>query len=213
MTTRTYRRINHLPAKILVVTMSHEKRLCRERIGLHVDITTSNLVHETTFPHVRQAAHEQGARVGVQSGQTGQVLAHFFQVGQGSFLALEHGTHATESGALETLASVQRVPVLDHANHVAGNRVHQRSCRVNLTQSQLVVIAIVQRVAKIRVKRMNVVQSRKVSQNLAYCYNESRHMTDRISRRDVRTGEPQIVAEPKIRQNWKTYNARRLSAA
>lgn len=146
--------------------MSNKERLGRKGVRLNVHVTAGNLVHETGLTHVGETTHENGTRVGVKRWETRHVLAHFLQVGQRGLLAFQDGTHTSESGAFETLAAVERVTVLDHADHVAGNRVDQRSGGIDLAESKFVVIAIVQGVTQIGVKGMNVIQSRKLGEDI-----------------------------------------------
>lgn len=93
------------------------------------------------------------------------MLADLFQVGERCLLALEDGTHATQSGTLEALASVRGVSVFDHADHIAGNGVDQRTSSVDLTQSKLVMVPVVKSVTEIGIKGMDIVQTREVRQH------------------------------------------------
>ena len=140
--------------------MSDKERLGREGIGLYVDIGTSDLVHETRLANVGETAHENGAVLGSRAGRRDMCLRTSSKIGKGGFLALEDGTHATECSALETLAAVERVAVLDHANHVASNRVDKRPGGVDLTKSELVMITIIESVTQVSIERMDVVETR-----------------------------------------------------
>ena len=50
-------------------------------------------VHEAGLAHVRVAAHDEGARAGVDGGQAGQMLAHLLQVLQAVVLLAEKRAH------------------------------------------------------------------------------------------------------------------------
>mmetsp|Transcript_19940 Transcript_19940/g.46844 ORF Transcript_19940/g.46844 Transcript_19940/m.46844 type:complete len:562 (+) Transcript_19940:1393-3078(+) len=74
------RRVDDLPPKVLVVRVSHEETLRRERVRLHVDVGPRDLVHERALPHVGQSAHQQRSRVGIQGGEAGHVLPDLLEV-------------------------------------------------------------------------------------------------------------------------------------
>ena len=65
------------------------------------------------------------------------------QIRQAGLLPLEDGAHPAERRPLQALAPVERVAVLDHPDHVAGDGIAQRPGRVDLAQRQLVVIPII----------------------------------------------------------------------
>ena len=69
--------VDDLPPQVLVIHVPNEQRFSRERVRLDVDVCTSDLVHETAFSDVGIPAYDQGSRVGVNGGQTGQMLADF----------------------------------------------------------------------------------------------------------------------------------------
>lgn len=74
-------RIDHLPPQVLVIEMADEERLGGERVRLNVDIGPGDFVDERRFADVRVAADEERAGVGVDGGQTGDVLPDLFKVG------------------------------------------------------------------------------------------------------------------------------------
>jgi len=141
------RGVNDLPPQVSIIAMSHKERFSRERIRLHVDIGTGDLIHKTRFSHIGKTAHEQSAGVGVQGWKTGHVFAHFFEVGQTGLLAFEDGTHASQGGAFEAFAAIKGVAVFDHSDHVAGDGVDEGAGRVDLAQGEFVVILVVEGVA------------------------------------------------------------------
>ena len=118
--------------------MTDEEGFGRKGIGLHVDIGTGDLVHKRRLADVGQAAHEEGAGVGVEGREAAHVLADLLEVGQTGLLPFEDGAHPTEGGALQALAPVERVAVLDHPDHVAGDGIAQRAGGVDLTQGELI---------------------------------------------------------------------------
>mmetsp|Transcript_1305 Transcript_1305/g.3751 ORF Transcript_1305/g.3751 Transcript_1305/m.3751 type:complete len:542 (-) Transcript_1305:698-2323(-) len=58
--------VNDLPTQVPVVTVTHEEGFGGECIGLHIDIGAGDLVHERRLADVGEAAHEEGAGVGIE---------------------------------------------------------------------------------------------------------------------------------------------------
>ena len=58
-------RIDHLPASILIVSVSDEEVLSRERVGLDVDIRICNIIDEAGLADIREASDDQCACVSV----------------------------------------------------------------------------------------------------------------------------------------------------
>ena len=69
-------RVHHLPAQVAVVHVADKERLGGEGVGLDLHVRPGHLVHEAGLPHVGKAADQEGARVGVDGGQTGEMLPH-----------------------------------------------------------------------------------------------------------------------------------------
>ena len=61
--------------------MSNEQRLGGERVRLHLHVCPGDLVDEAGLAHVGEARDQDGAGVGVDRGQTGQVLADLKNIG------------------------------------------------------------------------------------------------------------------------------------
>ena len=72
------RGVHHLPAEVAVVHVADEERLGGEGVGLDLHVRPGDLVHEAGFPHVGEAADQEGARVGVNGGQAGEMLSHLW---------------------------------------------------------------------------------------------------------------------------------------
>ena len=139
-------RVDHLPPDVLVVHVAQEERLRRERVGLHVHVRARHFVHEARFTHVREPAQNQRAVRWVDRGQTVHVLADFFQVAQRRVQLLHHRAHTTQSRVLQLLAAVERLRVLQQTHVVLTDLGHHILSSVDLTQSQFVVVAVVQHV-------------------------------------------------------------------
>mmetsp|Transcript_7775 Transcript_7775/g.21171 ORF Transcript_7775/g.21171 Transcript_7775/m.21171 type:complete len:356 (-) Transcript_7775:302-1369(-) len=149
--------VNHLPTQVLIVGVPHEQTLCGEGIRLHFNVGTRHLVHERTFPHVGISTDEKRPGVWIDGRKSRHVLPDLFQVGKGRRLALDQRAHPPKRSALELLRSVQRVCVLEQPDIIICDAGHELLGRVQLPQSQLVVIFIVQNVEQIPVERMNLV--------------------------------------------------------
>jgi len=94
------------------------------------------------------------------------VLPDLLQVLERALLALHHRAHTAERGALQRLAAVERVAVLEQLDVVAPDLVDELLRQVQLAQRQLEVVAVVQHVDQVRVEGVDVVQPRKVGQDL-----------------------------------------------
>ena len=151
--------INDLPPHVAIVQMANEKRLRSERIGLHIDIRASDLVEERGFAHVGVAANEQSACSRINGRKTRNVLADFLEELQSFILTLHYGSHASKGGALELLASVQTVTELEESDIVLCDLVNQMACGAQLTESQLVVILVVEDVEERGEERVEILHN------------------------------------------------------
>jgi hypothetical protein len=84
------------------------------------------------------------------------VLPDLLEIGQGVLEALHEGGHPAETGPLELLAAVEGVAELEEATVVLGNVVHVVPGRVDLAQSQLVVVLVIQDVQQVAIERVDV---------------------------------------------------------
>jgi hypothetical protein len=151
-------RINHLPADVAVVHVANEEGLGGEGVRLNIDVRVRDLVHEAGLAHVGITADQQGARVWINGGQTGEMLAHLLQVRQRSTtmdnclrkvahpkykpVALHHGAHATQRRLLERLAAVKRISILQQANVIFSQRIDEGTRGIQLTKSELETTAL-----------------------------------------------------------------------
>mmetsp|Transcript_25357 Transcript_25357/g.59748 ORF Transcript_25357/g.59748 Transcript_25357/m.59748 type:complete len:390 (+) Transcript_25357:1345-2514(+) len=159
------RRIDNLPAQVLVVAVTNKQRFGGKGIRLDIDVATGDFVHETRLSYVGQAAHEDRSGVRIQCGKTRKMFSDFFQIRQRRLLSLQDGAHSSQRRSLEALATVGGIGVFDHPNHVPSDLIDERTSRVELSQSEFVVIPVVQGVAKIGIEGMDVVEPRKVGQD------------------------------------------------
>jgi hypothetical protein len=86
------------------------------------------------------------------------MLSDFLEVAERGLQFLEESAHSTEGGSLELFAPVERVGVLKQSDVILGDAVHDVLGLVDVAQSQLIVITIVENVHEIGVEGMDVVQ-------------------------------------------------------
>ena len=67
--------LTDLPAKVLVVGVTHKQALGGKRIGLDLHVRTRDLVDKGRLANVGKARYEECARVGVNGRQTRQMLS------------------------------------------------------------------------------------------------------------------------------------------
>ena len=160
------RRVDDLPAHVLVVHVAHVQRLGRERVRLHLDVGARHLVHEGRLADVRVARDDDRARGGVDGGEAHHVLPDLLEVLERAFLPLHDRAHAAQRRALQRLAPVERVAVLEQLDVVAADAVDELARDVHLAEGELEVVAVVEDVHQVRVERVDVVQPREVRQDL-----------------------------------------------
>ena len=93
------------------------------------------------------------------------MLSDVLQVLQALVLAFHDGAHATQSSAFQLLAPIEGVTKLHQPDVVLGHVVNEVFGCVHLTQSQLVMVPVVQDVHEVSVERVNIVKLRKLGQN------------------------------------------------
>jgi hypothetical protein len=75
-------------------------------------IRLGNLIHITTLPHIRKAEKKYSWEEGVDTGESPQMLSHFFQIIKTRLNFLYCGAHSSKGGDFQTFASVKRVCIL-----------------------------------------------------------------------------------------------------
>lgn len=138
------RRVDDLPPEVLVVHVADEERLGREGVGLDVDVGAGDLVDERRLADVGVAADEERAGGRVDLRETRHVLSDLLEVCQGVLLALHDRRHAAERRLLQLLAAVQRVTELDQAAVVLADLNDEVARSVQLAESELVVVLVVE---------------------------------------------------------------------
>jgi len=148
--------VDGLESQHLVVEVTDEQTLCGESVGLNVDIGAGDVLEETRLSNVGVTADEECAGVGVDGGQTAQMLANLLEVEERVLQALTDSGHATEGGALELLALEERLTVLDETDIVAGYCLDQVLGCGKLAEGDAEVVCIVEGVEQILVERVDV---------------------------------------------------------
>jgi len=105
--------------------VTDKQTLCGESIRLNVDIGTSNALEETRLSNIGVTADKQCSGVGVDRGQTTEMLADLVEVHEGVLESLNEGGHATEGSLLELLALEKRLAVLEKTDIIAGDGLDQ----------------------------------------------------------------------------------------
>ena len=150
--------VDNLPTRIFVIGMSHKQVLSGEGIRLNINISIRNIIDEARLSDIGEASDDECASVGVNCGQSAQMLPDFLKVAQRRLKLLEEGARATEGCSLELLGSVERVGVLEKTNVVVGNAVHDRLCLVAMAQGKLVMVTIVEHVHQVSVEGVDIVE-------------------------------------------------------
>ena len=149
-------RVDHLPANVVVVHVTEEERLGRERVGLHVHVRARHFVHEAGLADIGEAAQDQGTVRRVDRGETRHVLSHLLQVAERGIELLHDGAHTTQRRVLQLLASVEGIAVLQQTDVVLTDLGDNVLGGVDLTQGQFVVISVVQHVDQIGEEGMDL---------------------------------------------------------
>merc|ERR1719219_3113124 len=164
--------VNHLPPQIFVVRVSDVQTLGGEGVGLHLHISSRDLVDEAGLADVRESCDDQSPGVGVDGREPTEVLPDLLQVLEALVLSPHDGRHPSQGGSLQLLTPVQRVTKLQESDVVLGHVVNEVPGSVDLTQSQLVMVFVIQNIHQIGIERMDVFQLRKVLQDLSQLLRE-----------------------------------------
>mmetsp|Transcript_4667 Transcript_4667/g.9863 ORF Transcript_4667/g.9863 Transcript_4667/m.9863 type:complete len:282 (-) Transcript_4667:279-1124(-) len=162
--------VDDLPPEVAMIAVSDVEGFGSEGVRLHLDVGPRDLVQKGRFADVGEAAKEEGTSRRVQGRETTHVLPDFLEVREGRLLPLQHRAHPTQRRPLEALAPVQGISVLDHAYHIAGYGIAKTLGRVDLTERQLVVIAVVEDVAEVGVEGVDVGEAGGVLEDLGEAF-------------------------------------------
>mmetsp|Transcript_2363 Transcript_2363/g.4806 ORF Transcript_2363/g.4806 Transcript_2363/m.4806 type:complete len:206 (-) Transcript_2363:19-636(-) len=87
------------------------------------------------------------------------MLPNLVQIRQAGVLLFHERAHTTKCSLLQRLAPIQRIGVLHHPHVVFRYLVDKVPRHIQLSQSQLVVVLVVQNIEQVCVKRMNIVDT------------------------------------------------------
>jgi hypothetical protein len=161
------RGINNLPSKVLVIGVSDVQSLGRERVRRRLHIGSGNLVHKRTFTDVGETTDDQGSGIGIDRGQTVQMLSNLLQEFQSILLTLQDGGHSTEGSPLELLGTVQTVGELEQTKIVLGDLIDQVTSLIELTEGDLPVLLVVEDVEEVHQERMQVFEDGEFGEDFA----------------------------------------------
>lgn len=77
------------------------------------------------------------------------------------------GAHATQRGTFEAFATIQRVGVLNETNIVLCDAIDERTGSGELTEGQLIMIAIIKDIEKVGIEGMEVIKIGEVGDDLS----------------------------------------------
>ena len=142
--------------------MTNKKRFGGESIRLNINVGTGNRVNKRGLSNVGVTTKDNGTSGRVNRRQTGQMLTNLLKVSERRLQLLDDSTHSTQSSPLQLLALVQRSSELHHTDILLSDVITQLLGNIDLTQSQLVMISVVQDVHQISVEGVDVVHDREV---------------------------------------------------
>ena len=140
-------------------------KLTYRGVRLDVDVGTGDVLEERRLSNVGVSANEESAGVGVDRGQTAQMLPDLVEVEKRVLQTLADGGHATKSSALELLALEQTLTILDETHVISGDGLDQTLCGVTLAEGNAEVVGVVESVEQILVERVNVGEAREAVQD------------------------------------------------
>jgi hypothetical protein len=96
--------IDCLKSQHFVVEVPNEERFGRERVWLDVDIGPGDVLEEAGLAHVGVSANDQCPGIGINRGQTAQMLPDLLKIHKRVLQSLANCCHPSQSGTLELLA-------------------------------------------------------------------------------------------------------------
>lgn len=188
--------------------MADEHGFGGERVGLHIDVRSRDLVDEAGLADVGITGDDERAIGRVDGGQTRQMLANLLQIRQRRSKLSHARAHAVERkkttvrikqepadklssngdlpaqcSTLELLASVQTITELDKVQVIFRDVVHNGARSVDLTQGELVVISRVQNVHQVREKGVDILRNERQTRQLqraSPCYLRALALTSSL---------------------------------
>jgi hypothetical protein len=130
-----------------------------EGVGLDLDIRARDVLQKRGLANIGETRNDKCAGVGVDRGQTTQMLPDLLKVDEGVLEPLADCGHATQRGLLQLLALKERLSVLQETNVVTGDGLDQRLGGRQLTKRDAEVVCIVEGVEQIAVERVDILQA------------------------------------------------------
>lgn len=150
--------INNLPAGEVVVSMADVEVLSGEGVRLHVQVGVGDVVDKATLSDVGKAGDQESALERVDGWHSCQVLANFVEVVETASEFFKCGAHAAKRGSFEHFASVEGVPVFEETAVVLGDVIDDVAAGVEVAESQLVVVFVVEDVDETGIKWVDVIE-------------------------------------------------------
>lgn len=106
--------------------VTNVETLGRESVGLDLNICTRDILQERRFANVRETRNDKRTGVGIDGGQTAQMLPDLLEVDKRVLEPLADCGHATKRSLLQLLALEQRLSILQETDVVTGDGLDQR---------------------------------------------------------------------------------------
>lgn len=140
--------------------MADVKTLSCEGVGLDLDICARDVLQERRLANVGETRDDKCAGIGVDRGETAQMLPDLLEVDKRVLEPLANCCHATQRGLLQLFALKERLSVLQKTDIVTGDSLNQRLGSRQLSEGDTEMVRIVESVEQIAVERVNVLQTR-----------------------------------------------------
>lgn len=98
------RSVNGLEPEVFVIEMAHEQTLGGEGVRLNIDIGAGDRPQKARLSDIGVATDQEGPGIGIDGGQTTEMLSHLLEVDQRVFETFADGCHAAQGRALELFA-------------------------------------------------------------------------------------------------------------
>jgi hypothetical protein len=116
--------IDCLKSQHFVIEMPNEERFGCECVWLDIDIGPRDVLEEAGLAHVGVSANDQCPGIGIDRGQTAQMLPDLLEIYKRVLQSLADCCHSSQSRTLELLALEQALTILDEAHVIARNRLN-----------------------------------------------------------------------------------------
>ena len=153
--------------------MTDVETLSCESVRLNLNVCTRDIFQERRLANVGETRNDKSACVGIDRGETTQMLPDLLKVDKRILEPLTNCSHATQRRLLQLLALEQRLSVLQETNVITGDSFDERLGGRKLAKRNTEVVCIVESVEQIAVKRMDVLQARECIDRLREALGKS----------------------------------------